>query len=95
MAIFAFITGILLGASLIACTVAAHNSDEIDEIISAGLATAKLADNYGNKLIKIKKYIKNNFCNNEDIEECWHEEMKHILQIIDEKETTECQAIKK
>ena len=52
MAIFAFITGIILGASLIACTAAAHNSDEIDEIISAGLATSKLADNYGNKLIK-------------------------------------------
>lgn len=57
MAIFAFITGIILGASLIACTVAAHNSDEIDEIISAGLATAKLAENYANRLLETRKKV--------------------------------------
>lgn len=86
MAIFAFITGIILGASLIACTAAAHNSDEIDEIISAGLATAKLADNYATRLVNARNYI----TSTSDVEFDQHE----LLAIIDGREA-EWQAIKK
>lgn len=57
MAIFAFITGIIIGAALTVCTVTAHSADELDEIIEASLATANLAENYANRLAAVRNKI--------------------------------------
>lgn len=35
-----------------------------------------------NKIDKVVEYIKENFCNKNNLDDCWHEDMSIILKIL-------------
>lgn len=39
-------------------------------------------EDYRERINKVIKYIKENFCNNNDLNSCWHEDVKNLLNIL-------------
>ena len=53
-----------------------------NEIYEAFKTTTEELCEYAKRNEETIEYIKNKFCNNNDLNDCWHEEMNEILSIL-------------
>lgn len=57
-----------------------------EELIDHIVSNIKNGETLLSRIDKVKEYIRLNFCNRKDINDCWHSSMQDILDLLNGKE---------
>lgn len=57
-----------------------------EELIDHIVSNIRNGETLLSRIDKVKEYIRLNFCNHQDINDCWHSDMQDILDLLNGKE---------